>query len=200
MTIHLDPTQDISGGWGTTTGSSYYTEIDEINGDEANVDTNDYISSSPDVGTREELSLGLEAATVGDPGTYLTVHAHGWTGSAGQCLADVSIDGGSTWLGEGTLIGPASSEGWYTLQWTGLTVDQTALDNLVVKLAGYLPMGGGYIEVSAVYVSTDAVADSGGGGDGGLTLNLTDLGWPIQRDPSTFDPLLGDPATERKGF
>lgn len=161
MTIKLDPNLHVSNSWDNP-GAPYYAEIDEIGGNEANVDTMDGISTSPPPSTTQEQVFGFETATVQSNGTSVTIHVHGFTGSSVQLDVDLSLDGGATWQGVQNVIPTATgTETWYTHEYTGLTVDQSAIDNLQVKLIANNVGPGGGVTVNALYVSTDATDSSG---------------------------------------
>lgn len=195
-TGYLDPDGDDTTEWDETTGTDHYTEIDEINGDQDNLDEDDYIGNAPEPDVTDEDIFDMETLSDVDDVTSIKIYVYAGTEEASGPYLDADLYLGS-WQGEKEVYDSSGyASQWWSVEWTGLSASQSDLDAMKVKLISGTdaPFPGPSNYVYAMYAEITYTAD--GNGAGGETISdCTEL--DISETTYTLDSDIIDSSTPK---
>lgn len=169
-TGYLDPNGDgTTLQWVPTPSGTHYSTIDEINGNQTNLNTADYISKDSVTGSFSD-EFNMESITGVGSVSQIVIWVYGLVDNAlpseyANVYANIKID--ATWQTEQQiLVSKADQNVWKSVTFSGLSMTQAQLDALQIRLRADL----NYIDaictasVYAMYAEvtyTAAVTDTG---------------------------------------
>lgn len=154
----VDPNGDGSTGNWSSTGTSYYTEIDEAIRQPTAATITDYISAtSNNTGTiYQNMGTVSGAVTTSD----VTIWLYHNDGSNGQISVQLYNDDESTTYSSSSTVTQSSVDAWDSVTFSGLSLTQTQLDALTIAITGGKNGGGAPATITVYEIYADVTYSS----------------------------------------